>query len=462
MKRRKLAIFIAVAMMLCVTGCGNGKVEETANPTGDTAGQVEETKNSTGDTTEQTEKTEDLTEDTTDQVEETGESDSDLIGQVGDTVDLPDDFIMGMDASSVISEEESGVKYYNFDGEEQDVFQTLSECGITHIRVRVWNDPYDEEGNGYGGGNCDTQKAAEIGARAAAYGMKLIVDYHYSDFWADPGKQMVPKAWADMEIDQKSEALYQFTSESLQTITDAGAVVGMVQLGNETNGAMCGEKNWDDITALMSAGSRAVRECCPEALVAVHFTNPEKTGSYDYYAGELDDHGVDYDVFASSYYPYWHGTLENLAKELGGVAKNYHKKVMVMETSYAYTPEDSDFYPNTISEDSDVSGSYPYTVQGQADLISDVIDTVAGIEDGIGVCYWEGTWIAAGGASKSENEEKWERFGCGWASSYAKNYDPNDAGIYYGGNARENQAMFDETGHPLESLNVFLNHQKNQ
>ena len=126
---------------------------------------------------------------------------------------LPDDFILGMDASSVIAEEDSGVRFYNFEGEEQDVFQTLAENGITHIRVRVWNHPYDAEGHGYGGGNNDIEKAVEIGKRATQYGMKLIVDFHYSDFWADPGKQMVPRAWAGMDIDEKEIALYEYTRE---------------------------------------------------------------------------------------------------------------------------------------------------------------------------------------------------------------------------------------------------------
>ena len=120
---------------------------------------------------------------------------------------LPDDFIMGMDASSVISLENSGVKYYDFDGNEADVFKTLSENGINTIRVRVWNKPFDAQGNGFGGGNCDINTAIEIGKRATKYGMNLMVDFHYSDFWADPSKQMVPIAWSDMDIDEKSEAL---------------------------------------------------------------------------------------------------------------------------------------------------------------------------------------------------------------------------------------------------------------
>ncbi len=369
--------------------------------------------------------------------------------------DLPEDFIFGMDASSVIAEEQSGVIYRGFDGEEQDVFKTLAQAGVTHIRVRVWNDPYDSEGHGYGGGCNDIEKAVQIGSRAAKYGLKLIVDFHYSDFWADPGKQMVPKAWKGMEIEEKSGAVYQYTKECLQKLRDAGVPVAMVQVGNETNGALCGEKRWAGIQAVMQAGSKAIREICPEALVAVHFANPEKAGSYEDYAWRLDYYSVDYDVFASSYYPYWHGTLKNLTDVLTAIHDTYGKKVMVMETSYAYTAEDTDFNGNTIGDGGGIVKDYPFTVQGQANAVRNVIDAAAHIPGGIGVCYWEGTWITVGGSTREENEALWEEHGSGWASRYASAYDPNDAGRYYGGCAVDNQAMFGPDGKPLESLQIF-------
>ncbi len=370
---------------------------------------------------------------------------------------LPEDFIFGMDASSVLAEEASGVKYYNFDGEEQDVFKTLAENGITHIRVRVWNDPYDSEGNGYGGGNCDIDTAVEIGKRATKYGLSLIVDFHYSDFWADPGKQMVPKAWAGMEIEEKAQALYEYTVESLNKLKDAKVSVGMVQIGNETNGSFCGEKTWFNMQQLFTAGSKAIREVMPEALVAIHFANPEKVSNYTSYGSKLAYYNVDYDVFASSYYPYWHGTLDNLATVLTNIAETYDKKVMVMETSYAYTEEDTDFNGNTISGASNtIVTNYPFTVQGQANCVRDVVDTIVNkTKNGIGVVYWEGTWISVGTESYEINSELWEKYGSGWASSYAAAYDPNDAGKYYGGCAVDNQTLFDCNGKPLESLKVF-------
>ena len=369
--------------------------------------------------------------------------------------DLPEDFILGMDVSSLIAEEQSGVRYFDFDGEEKDLLEILAENGVTHIRVRVWNEPYDEEGRGFGGGNCDIDKALAIGQRAAQYGLKLIVDFHYSDFWADPGKQMAPRAWADMDVETKAEALYAYTKESLQKLLDGGADIAMVQVGNETNGALCGEDRWSNIQLLMKAGSRAIREVCPQALVAMHFANPERSGSYANYAEYLDYYEVDYDVFASSYYSFWHGTRQNLARVLGDIHQLYGKKVMVMETSWPYTSEDSDFSGNNVGDGSGLQLDYPFTVQAQANSVRDVADTVAHIPGGIGLCYWEGAWISVGTESWEQNSPLWEQFGSGWASSYAAAYDPDDAGKYYGGCSWDNQTFFDPTGHPLESLRVF-------
>lgn len=371
---------------------------------------------------------------------------------------MPEDFIMGMDASSVIAEEASGVKYYNYDGEEEDVFKILSESGVNYIRVRVWNDPYDKNGKGYGGGNNDIAKAIEIGKRATKYKMRLLVDFHYSDFWADPAKQMAPKTWADMELDEKKVALYEYTKDCLQQLKDNGVVVGMVQIGNETNGGkMAGETRFSYFASLFNEGSRAVREVWPKALVACHFANPEKTDNYYDWAKKMNDNHVDYDVFGSSYYPYWHGTLDNLGTVLNTIATTYNKKVMVLETSYAYTTKDTDFWGNTIGESSgDVTKPYPYSIAGQANSVRNIADTVVNkMTNGIGICYWEGTWISVGTDSFENNQIKWEKYGSGWASSYAKDYDPKDAGQWYGGCAVENQAFFNENGKALESLKVF-------
>jgi arabinogalactan endo-1,4-beta-galactosidase len=385
-----------------------------------------------------------------------------------DAVDgLPRDFIRGADVSSLLSLEASGVKFYNHDGEEQDMLKTLGEAGLNYIRVRIWNDPFDAGGNGYGGGNCTVDTALELGVRAAEYGMKLLVNFHYSDFWADPGKQQAPKAWENITFDEKEKALYDFTYESLITLIDGGADVAMVQIGNENTSSFCGEVAWPRISSLMASGANAVRAVSSakkrDIQIAVHFTNPESR-DFVQMARVLEVNDVDYDIFASSYYPFWHGTLENLAKQLGDVAEQFDKKVMVAEVAYAYSWDDFDGHSNTIGEGAVFDMPYPLTVQGQARAIADVVRTVASIGDaGIGVFYWEPGWIpvpvsSAATSPEAQWEERsllWEKHGSGWASSFASSYDPDDAGVWYGGSACDNQALFDANGHPLPSLRVF-------
>ena len=370
---------------------------------------------------------------------------------------ISDDFYRGMDASAVLALENSGVKYYNFDGEEQDVFMTLAQAGVNYIRLRVWNDPYDENGNGYGGGNNDVATAIALGQRATKYGMKVCIDFHYSDFWADPKKQFVPKAWEGMDIEEKSDALYNFTLESLTQLLDAGVDVGMVQIGNEINNGMSGETDVANVRKLLTAGSKAVREAAAnsgkEILVAVHYTNIDDMKKLDTLLTGLQVKEIDYDIVGLSFYPYWHGTIEDLKNAIIHIRDTYGKKVYVAENAYCYTAEDGDGSANSVEGTDDLAEGYSASVQGQANEVRDVCAAAseAGAE---GVFYWEGTWIPVGPAD-ADNSNLWEKYGSGWASSYASGYDPKDAGQYYGGCSWDNQAMFDFTGHPLASLNVF-------
>ena len=355
---------------------------------------------------------------------------------------LSKDFLLGVDISSLIALENSGMVYHNFDRQPHDLVSLLHDAGINAIRVRVWNAPYDTNGNGYGGGNCDLESAITIGKRAMEYDMKLLVDFHYSDFWADPGKQKAPKAWKDYSLSEKTAAIGAYSKESLQAFRDAGITVSMVQVGNETTGGFCGEWTPEGQYPLMAAAAKAIREFDPHIQIAVHYTNPEK-GGYTTFAQWLRDHQVDYDIFASSYYPAWHGTLENLSAQLKAVADGFGKQVMVAETAWDH-----------MTYDANSKGAYPYSVQGQADAIRSVVQTVHNV-GGIGVFYWEPAWIELPNTSWEERAQIWERYGTGWASSYAGEYDPEDAGKYYGGSACVKHALFDENGYPLESLMTF-------
>lgn len=370
---------------------------------------------------------------------------------------ISDDFIRGMDASIVLVEENSGVKYYNFDGQEQDVFMTMAQAGVNYIRLRVWNDPYDENGNGYGGGNNDLATALELGKRATMYGMKVCIDFHYSDFWADPKRQHAPKAWEGMSVEEKCDALYEFTKESLTELLNAGVNVGMVQIGNEINNGMSGETDLANVVELLHAGSRAVREVSEsfdkDIQVVVHYTRINQPDEIDGLAAALAEADLDYDIMGLSYYPFWDGTNENMQEVAANIQENYGKKVMIAETSYCYTAEDGDGCDNSFKGTDDLVEGYAATVQSQASMIRDICEAAndAGV---LGIFYWEGAWVPVGKADV-DNSPIWEEYGSGWASSFASDYDPEDAGLYYGGCAWDNQAMFDFDGHPLASLNVF-------
>lgn len=383
---------------------------------------------------------------------------------------LSSDFIMGMDISSMISELESGVVYRDYDGNElatlDDICRFIKEQGINHIRVRVWNNPYDANGNGYGGGNNDVAKAKEFADACRNAGLKMLVDFHCSDLWTDPGKQQEPKAWKGYTLEQKKEALNTYITKSLNTIDPSKDVVDMVQVGNETTGGFIGETNVSNMCVLFSAGAAGVEMYNPDVKVVIHVESPHK-GTMVTWAGNLQDNNVDYDILATSYYPYWHGTLDNLKQQFETVKNTYHKDVMVAETSYAYTLEDSDGHDNTVrvgNNDNGADTTEPFTEQGQATAIRNLINTVneAG---GLGVYYWEPAWLTVGNtqgltgdaynAQVKENQEKWEKYGSGWASSYANEYDSKDAGKWYGGSAVDNEAMFYPDGTATPALHVW-------
>ena len=337
------------------------------------------------------------------------------------------DFYVGGDLSSIIEVEENGGKFYDHEGNEMDVFEILKENGMDSVRIRIWNDPVDENGVPYANGHNDLETAVKIGKRATDCGMRVLIDFHYSDFWADPSSQEVPKDWKNLTFKEKEEVLYTYTKESLQTLLDNGINVTMVQIGNETTSGLAGENDWAKITALMSQGSKAVREVSEEydreILVALHFT--EYSG-YDWYASQLEKYQVDYDVFASSYYPYWHGDLEGLEASLQNIITKYNKKVLIVEFAYPHNLANLDNVPNAISWGSSLN--FPYTVNkdGQAQAITDIHKTAIALgDDCLGLFYWEPAWINV----------------------------PNSD---YVGSPWENQALFDSAGKPLPALRSFL------
>ena len=217
---------------------------------------------------------------------------------------LSPDFVNGVDVSSVLSLEESGVVFRDASGAPADLFGLLAAGGVNTVRVRVWNDPFDAEGHGYGGGNVDVPRAVEIGTRATAAGLHVLVDFHYSDFWADPARQLAPKAWQGLGPAETVTALHDFTVDSLQAFEDAGVDVTMVQVGNETNNGVAGYtrpgREIDaQFAALLSAGTSAVREVLPTRSWPCTSPTRRPPAAMRRMPPGLDAVGVDYDVFAT-------------------------------------------------------------------------------------------------------------------------------------------------------------------
>lgn len=398
---------------------------------------------------------------------------------------LSSDFIKGVDVSSYITLADSGVVFYNYAGEQLDstgFFKLFADAGANYVRIRIWNDPKNAAGEYYGGGNNDITTAVTICSQIQAYNtqygdnMKVLIDFHYSDFWVDPDKQKAPKAWQSMTLDEKTAALKTFTQESLATIAATGIEIGMVQIGNETNNGICGETGIGTagagMCAIFQAGCEAVDAYNSghgtSILKVVHFTDPHKQDNAVYNAEALLNNGVDYDVYATSYYPYWHQTTDELAQVLRKIANATGKKVMVAETQEIYTNEDADGFDNQAYEGKNNidTSAYPVSVQGQADEFRDVIAAVASVgEKGIGMFYWEPAWLPVGYAynadgTKNEavyaqNQELWRTKGSGWASPAAEEFDESVKQWGFGGTNCENAALFDFNGRPLASLNVF-------
>jgi len=360
---------------------------------------------------------------------------------------LGSDFIMGADVSILDEIEKNGGKFFD-NGIEGDALEILQRHGVNWIRLRIWNDPTDINGNPLGGGNNDLQRTVEIAARAKSLGLKFLLDFHYSDWWADPGKQNMPKAWKDLDADALGQAVYDYTAEVIQALADADAMPDMVQIGNEVNSGMMWPtgKTWsegsevvggyDGFAKLLSQGIQAVRDHDPNnndpqnrIRIAIHLADGGDNDLYRTVFDALTKRNVDFDIIGLSYYSFWHGPLDKFADNMIDISERYQKEVVVLEAAYPYTTEDSDGHSNLVGGGVLDIGGYKATVQGQATAIREIIEAVAQVPNGrgLGIFYWEPEWIAVNGA--------------GWATGE--------------GNAWENLAMFDFDGNALPSLNVF-------
>jgi arabinogalactan endo-1,4-beta-galactosidase len=360
------------------------------------------------------------------------------------------EFIKGMDISTLIEEEQCGARYYD-NGKEGDMLEILKAYGVNSVRLRLWNDPYDENGTPYGAGTNDLEKTIIMAKRAIACGMGFLLDIHYSDFWADPGKQIVPKAWIGYNEEELEQAVYDFTKETMTTLHENNAAPTMVQVGNElTNGLLwpTGKKpEFDNIARYINAGIRGVRAVDNKVPIMIHLDNGGLNEMYVEWFDNFIKRGEAFDIIGLSYYPFWHGTLDALEFNMRDMAKRYGKELVVAEVSMGFSTEDYRSYEKLPEEQLKGMATrpellenleYPMTPQGQADFMQDIMTRIASIPGGRGFYYWEPGWIPVPG--------------CGWANEPALLYTGEKGP---GGNEWANQALFDYDGNALPALEVI-------
>ena len=361
--------------------------------------------------------------------------------QVNPIENLSTDFIKGADVSIMPELERNGTKFYD-NGIEQDGLTILKNHGVNWIRVRIWNNPYVVGPEGVGGGNTDEAKAIEMAKRAKALGMKVLVDFHYSDFWVDPGQQKKPDAWKNDSGDKLVDDVYAYTAKVMQDFNAQGVTPDMVQVGNELNNGMLwpeaqltedNPNGYKFLAKLLNAGLQAVHDNDKDNKVKtmIHLAGVDVNLYHTFFDNLIVKNKVnDFDIICMSFYPFWHGTMDDLKNTMNDVSAKYNKDVIAVETAFGYTLEDADFEKNNFGTNEEKVGGYKATVQGQATGLRDVMATVASVNDnrGLGIFYWAPDWVI--------NEK------VGWKSNG-------------GGNGWDNLTLFDTKGNALESMDTF-------
>jgi arabinogalactan endo-1,4-beta-galactosidase len=343
--------------------------------------------------------------------------------------------LLGADVSSLNKSEDLGGEYLECrcddDCTPRSALAILADGGLNAVRLRVWVDPAD--------GYHDRDELLRMARRAKRRGLGVLVDLHYSDFWADPGRQTKPAAWAGYTPAELVQAVYDHSFDVCSRLVAQGTPPDIVQLGNELNSGMLwpdghtwDPPNWDNLGDFLAAGASAIQACSPPTRIMLHLANGGDNGLYRWWFDNITQQGVPFDIIGASFYPYWHGSLADLQRNLNDVSAHYGKDVVVVETAYPFTLDAGDATPNLIGLPEQLAPGYTATPEGQAAFVRDLLAIVRAVPGGrgLGAFYWDATWTAVPGN--------------GW--------DPTDPAS---GNSWENQALFDFEGRALPVLGEF-------
>ncbi|CAN5856394.1 hypothetical protein BH11BAC4_BH11BAC4_14570 [soil metagenome] len=251
----------------------------------------------------------------------------------GTTVDK----MLGADISFLPELENRGMKFYDTDGKQKDAIQILKDHGMNYVRLRIFNDPARDSGYSPKKGFCDLEHTLQMAKRVKAAGMKLLLDFHYSDYWADPQKQYMPAAWRGQSMTQIKQSLYDYTKMVMQSLKKQGTTPDMVQVGNEVNHGIVwpygNVNNLDSLAQLIYAGTMAVKAVSPSTSIMIHVALGGQNDESKFFLDNMINRGVPFDVIGLSYYPKWHNTLADLEYNLDDLSHRYSKDVIIVEYS---------------------------------------------------------------------------------------------------------------------------------
>jgi arabinogalactan endo-1,4-beta-galactosidase len=336
--------------------------------------------------------------------------------------------ILGADVSSLKKSEDHGGVYRDEQGISNDALKILKEHGVNYLRLKVWVNPAD--------GYHNKARILAMARRIKDHGLKLLVDFHYSDAWADPGKQFKPVAWKDYSFVELVQAVYDHTYEVCHELQAQGTPADMVQVGNEINNGLLWPDGktpqWDNLAALLKSGCEAVKAAHRPTAVMLHLAEGGNNAGARHWFDQVTARGVQFDVIGLSHYTYWHGSLADLQNSLNDLTARYQKDVVIAETAYPFTLAEADTQQNVVYSADQLTSGYPATEAGQAANLRDIMAVVRAVPAGrgLGIFYWEPTWTAVPGN--------------GW--------DPADPAS---GNEWENQALFDFDHRLTMAVNEF-------
>jgi arabinogalactan endo-1,4-beta-galactosidase len=290
------------------------------------------------------------------------------------------DYAVGADLSFLKQAEEQGTVFKE-DGQAKSGLQIFKDHGYNWIRLRLFHTPTQLPNN--------LDYTIALAKDAKNLGYKLLLNYHYSDTWADPGKQYIPKAWEGKSHEELVQAVFEYTRDTIQAFRDARIMPDMVQIGNEViNGMLWPDgklpNNWDNFAELVEAGIEGMdagRGNSPRPLVMIHIDQGANKDRTKWFFDKWNSYGVDYDVIGQSYYPWWHGSLLDLRENLVFMANEYQKDIILVEVAYNWKPAE---YKNKLAP-------FPETPEGQREFLDEVQRLVLSTPDnrGKGVFWWE-------------------------------------------------------------------------